>query len=79
MIAFLIIILLFWITPTYLGLKSIYKKLPKDSTVKDLLEYNYSMGNLCLIPVMGYIVWIDNLEFPKIEMSFNNFLNKKIK
>lgn len=75
MIIILVITLMAWIIPIFLGLSSIYKQLPTDSTLNDLLDWCYGLGYWCLVPFAGYIVWIDNLKFSKIEM----ILNKKIK
>lgn len=81
MICFLIILAVFlicWIFPAYLMLNWIYKQLDGDSTIEDLLEYDWNTGWFSLIPMMGYFFLIDTIEFKTPEF-ITKLLNKKIK
>ena len=68
------IILTLWLLPCVLRLRQIYIELPEDSTIRDLLDYDYGEGWLALIPIMNWAAWFCNISIDNI-----NFLNKKIK
>ena len=70
----LFIILTLWLLPCVLRLRQIYIELPEDSTIRDLLDYDYGEGWLALIPIMNWAAWFCNISIDNI-----NFLNKKIK
>lgn len=81
MTCFLIILAFFlicWVFPAYLMLNWIYRQLDGDSTIKDLLEYEWETGWLSLIPLFGYFLWFDHIEFKTPEF-ITKLLNKKIK
>jgi hypothetical protein len=56
----------------------IYKQLEEDSTVKDLLGYDWGTGWFSLIPLFGYFFWFERIEFKTPEFIIK-LLNKKIK
>ena len=70
----LFIILILWLLPCVLRLRQIYIELPEDSSVRDLLDYDYGEGWLALIPMINWAAW-----FANININNANFLNKKIK
>lgn len=70
----LFIILTLWLLPCVLRLRQIYIELPEDSSIRDLLDYDYGEGWLALIPIMNWAAWFCNISIDNI-----NFLNKKIK
>lgn len=70
----LFIILTLWLLPCVLRLRQIYIELPEDSSIRDLLDYDYGEGWLALIPIMNWTAWFCNISIDNI-----NFLNKKIK
>ena len=70
----LFIILTLWLLPCILRLRQIYIELPEDSSIRDLLDYDYGEGWLALIPIMNWAAWFCNISIDNI-----NFLNKKIK
>ena len=70
----LFIILTLWLLPCILRLRQIYIELPEDSSIRDLLDYDYGEGWLALIPMMNWAAWFCNISIDNI-----NFLNKKIK
>ena len=74
MIIGFIIVFIFWLLPCVLRLRQIYIELPEDSSVRDLLDYDYGEGWLALIPIMNWVAWFCNISIDNI-----NFLNKKIK
>lgn len=74
MIIGFIIVLIFWLLPCVLRLRQIYIELPEDSSVRDLLDYDYGEGWLALIPMINWAAW-----FANININNANFLNKKIK
>lgn len=81
MICFLVILAFFlicWIFPAYLMLNWIYKQLDEDSTIKDLLEYDWGTGWFSFIPLFGYFFWFEHIEFKTPEFIIK-LLNKKIK
>lgn len=75
MIILFIILFTFWLLPCVLSLRQIYIELPEDSSIRDLLDYNYGDGWIALIPFVNWASW-----FANITINDNiNFLNKKIK
>ena len=74
MIIGFIIVFIFWLLPCVLRLRQIYIELPEDSSIRDLLDYDYGEGWLTLIPMMNWVAWLANIRIDNI-----NFLNKKIK
>lgn len=70
----LIVIFIWWLLPCYLRLRQIYYELPKDSSIRDLLDYDYYEGWIALIPLINWAAWLANINIDNI-----NFLNKKIK
>ena len=68
------IILTLWLLPCVLRLRQIYIELPEDSTIRDLLDYDYGEGWLALIPMINWAAWFANISINNIK-----FLNKKIK
>lgn len=70
----LFIILTLWLLPCVLRLRQIYIELPEDSSIRDLLDYDYGEGWLALIPLINWAAWFCNISIDNI-----NFLNKKIK
>lgn len=74
MIIGFIIVFILWLLPCVLRLRQIYIELPEDSSIRDLLDYDYDEGWLALIPMLNWVAWIANIRIDNI-----NFLNKKIK
>lgn len=74
MIIGFIIVLIFWLLPCVLRLRQIYIELPEDSSIRDLLDYDYGEGWLALMPLLNWVAWFCNISIDNI-----NFLNKKIK
>lgn len=74
MIIVFIILFILWLLPCVLRLRQIYIELPEDSSIRDLLDYDYGEGWLALIPMMNWVAWFCNISIDNI-----NFLNKKIK
>lgn len=74
MIIGFIIVFIFWSLPCVLRLRQIYIELPEDSSVRDLLDYDYGEGWLALIPMINWAAWFANISINNIK-----FLNKKIK
>lgn len=74
MIIGFIIVFILWLLPCGLRLRQIYIELPEDSSIRDLLDYDYGEGWLALIPMMNWAAWFCNISIDNI-----NFLNKKIK
>ena len=70
----LFIILTLWLLPCVLRLRQIYIELPEDSTVGDLLDYDFGEGWLALIPIANWAAWLANINVNNVK-----FLNKKIK
>lgn len=70
----LFIILTLWLLPCVLRLRQIYIELPEDSSIRDLLDYDYGEGWLALMPLLNWVAWFCNISIDNI-----NFLNKKIK
>lgn len=70
----LFIILTLWLLPCVLRLRQIYIELPEDSSIRDLLDYDYGEGWLALIPIMNWAAWFCNISIDNVK-----FLNKKIK
>jgi hypothetical protein len=74
MIIGFIIVLIFWLLPCVLRLRQIYIELPEDSSIRDLLDYDYGEGWLALIPIINWVAWLANISVNNVK-----FLNKKIK
>lgn len=74
MIIGFIILFIFWLLPCVLRLRQIYIELPEDSTILDLLDYDYCEGWLALIPIVNWATWSANLNINNVKL-----LNKKIK
>lgn len=74
MIIGFIIVFISWLLPCILRLRQIYTELPEDSSVRDLLDYEYGEGWLALIPMLNWIAWFCNININNVK-----FLNKKIK
>jgi hypothetical protein len=74
MIIGFIIVFIFWLLPCVLRLRQIYIELPEDSSIRDLLDYDYGEGWLALIPMMNWVSCLANIRIDNI-----NFLDKKIK
>ena len=74
MIIGFIIVFILWLLPCGLRLRQIYIELPEDSSVRDLLDYDFDEGWLALIPIMNWVTWFCNININNIK-----FLDKKIK
>ncbi len=74
MIILFIILFTLWLLPCGLRLRQIYSELPEDSSIRDLLDYDYGEGWLALMPLINWAAWFCNISIDNI-----NFLNKKIK
>lgn len=74
MIILFVILFTFWLLPCGLRLRQIYIELPEDSSIRDLLDYDYGEGWLAFIPIINWAAWFCNISIDNI-----NFLNKKIK
>lgn len=74
MIILFIILFTLWLLPCGLRLRQIYIELPEDSSVRDLLDYDYGEGWLAFIPMINWAAWFANININNVK-----FLNKKIK
>jgi hypothetical protein len=75
MIIGFMIVFIFWLLPCVLRLRQIYIELPEDSSIRDLLDYDYGEGWIALIPFVNWAPLIANI----ITNANINFLDKKIK
>ena len=63
-----------YLLPCCLRLRQIYIELPEDSSIRDLLDYDYGEGWIALIPLANWTAWFANISINNVK-----FLNKKIK